>query len=348
MTIMRVSGRAKTGEFEFACGDGERILYAGLHQGVPLPYECASGTCGTCRARLAAGEITVLWPDAPGHKHVKRERDEFLMCQATPVGDCEILVPAKMPLQEIQQPRYQLPGEVIGFNLRTHDVATFSIRLPKPIKFHAGQFVVIHVPEIDGYRAYSMTNYAQSADRLDFVIKKMPGGGFSEWLFGAPREGSRVTVFGPLGAATLTADDTGDFLCIAGGSGIAGMMSILSFAEQQGFLTRRSVQVFFGVRTLEDRFFMDELSRVALSFPDSVRITVALSDEEARSNYSESEGLHYESGFVHEVAGRHIPENSDDLITFVAGPPPMVDGAIRLLLVKHRIPAAHIRYDKFS
>ncbi|MDH3638690.1 MAG: FAD-binding oxidoreductase [Gammaproteobacteria bacterium] len=345
---MRISGRAKTGEFQFACGEGERILYAGLHQGVPLPYECASGTCGTCRARLASGKIKELWPDAPGRKHVKPEREEFLMCQATAVDDCEILVPAKIPLDEVQQPRYNLPGELIGFNPCTHDVATFSVRLSEPIQFHAGQFVVIHVPAVGGYRAYSMTNYAQTTNRLDFVIKKMPGGGFSEWLFEADREGTRVNVFGPLGAATLSAEDGGDFLCIAGGSGIAGMMSILSFAEQQDVLTQRNAQVFFGVRTLNDRFFLDELSRFARKFPDRVRITVALSDEEVTSAYAESEGLYYESGFVHEVAGRHIPENSEHLITFIAGPPPMVDGAIRMLLVKHRIPATRIRYDKFS
>jgi len=345
---MRISGRAKTGEFQFDCGQGERILYAGLHQGVPLPYECASGTCGTCRARLASGEIKELWQEAPGLKHVKPERDEFLMCQATAVSDCEVLVPAKIPLDEVQQPRYKLIGELIGFSPCTRDVSTFSVRLPEPIQFHAGQFVVIHVPALGGYRAYSMTNFTDTTDKLEFVIKKMPGGGFSEWLFGADREGTQVNVFGPLGAATLTVDDDSDFLCIAGGSGIAGMMSILAFAEQRDVFERRSAQVFFGVRTLSDRFFLDELSRIARKFPDSVRITLALSDEEAAAGYADSEGLYYESGFVHEVAGRHIPTNAADMITFIAGPPPMVDGTIRMLLVKHRIPATQIRYDKFS
>ncbi len=346
---MRISGRAKTGEFEFSCGAGDRILYAGLGQGVPLPYECASGTCGTCRARLASGEIRELWPEAPGRKHVKPERNEFLMCQAAAVSNCEILVPAQMPLGAPQQPRFQLAGELTDFKLCTADVATFSVCLTQSLAFHAGQFMVIQVPGLHGYRAYSMTNFdPRATDRLDFVIKKMPGGGFSEWLFGAPRDHTEVELFGPLGAATLTAHDDSDFLCIAGGSGIAGMMSILSFAERSDLFDRHSAQVFFGVRTMGDRFFLNELSRVAKKFPDRLRITLALSDEKAPNGYSESDGLYYETGFVHEVAAQHVPTGASDMITFIAGPPPMVDAAIRMLLVKHRIPASRIRYDKFS
>ena len=39
---------------------------AGLKAGFPLPYECASGTCGACRASLVSGEVRELWARAPG------------------------------------------------------------------------------------------------------------------------------------------------------------------------------------------------------------------------------------------------------------------------------------------
>ncbi len=52
----------------------------------------------------------------------------------------------------------------------------------------------------------------------------------SEWFFGGPIAGARVDLFGPLGAATFHPDLGKNLLCIAGGSGIAGMMSILSRA----------------------------------------------------------------------------------------------------------------------
>ena len=51
---MKINVQNKNGELSFDCGENESILYAGLRQGVGLPYECATGTCGTCRARVTA------------------------------------------------------------------------------------------------------------------------------------------------------------------------------------------------------------------------------------------------------------------------------------------------------
>ncbi len=39
---------AKTEAYPFECSSGENILYAGLRSGIDLPYECGTGTCGTC------------------------------------------------------------------------------------------------------------------------------------------------------------------------------------------------------------------------------------------------------------------------------------------------------------
>ncbi len=38
----------------------------------------------------------------------------------------------------------------------------------------------------------------------------------------------------------------------------------------------------------------------------------------------------------------------DNVVAFVAGPPPMVDGALRMLIMEARLPAKDIRYDKFG
>ena len=65
--------------------------------------------------------------------------------------------------------------------------------------YGAGQFVVVQVPGVPGYRGYSMVNFDRAAHRLDFVVKKKPGGGASEWLFNGNVEGQQVDWFGPLG-----------------------------------------------------------------------------------------------------------------------------------------------------
>src|SRR5262245_59120616 len=86
--------------------------------------------------------------------------------------------------------------------------------------------------------------------RLSFVVKKKPGGAMSEWLFGHDVEGARLGVFAPVGHAIFRPDTRKHILCIAGGSGIAGMMSILARACGGDHCAHWDDHVFFGVRTV--------------------------------------------------------------------------------------------------
>jgi toluene monooxygenase electron transfer component len=53
-------------EFEYECDATDTLLRAALRAGLSFPYECNSGGCGSCKFELIAGDIDVLWPDAPG------------------------------------------------------------------------------------------------------------------------------------------------------------------------------------------------------------------------------------------------------------------------------------------
>ena len=44
-------------EFEIDCGEDEILLQAGLRNGVLLPYECSTGTCGSCKALAKPGTV---------------------------------------------------------------------------------------------------------------------------------------------------------------------------------------------------------------------------------------------------------------------------------------------------
>lgn len=348
---MKVQGRSKTDKFTFDCRQGERILYAGLRSGLALPYECATGTCGTCKARVREpATIKDLWPEAPGHAYLKRESGEFLMCQACAVADCEIAVPVKMDaLPDGHNSPVSTQGKIENSRLLTHDVIAFDINLTAPVDFDAGQFVVIQVPDVDGGRAYSMVNYERATRRLEFVVKKKPDGGFSEWLFNSKIDGTKADICGPLGRAIFQPDEARNVLCIAGGSGIAGMMSIFSRGCQEKYFNNHEGNLFFGVRTLKDAFFLDELAGFAAAFPDTLRITIALSDEVVDAGAAPHDGLlDFATGFVHSVASERMSGNYENVVAYIAGPPPMVDGAIRTLIVDARLPAEFIRYDKFS
>lgn len=66
-------------------GDGESLLDAVLRVRPDAPYACRGGVCGTCRARVVAGEVRM-------EKNYALEHDELaagyvLACQSRPAGD---------------------------------------------------------------------------------------------------------------------------------------------------------------------------------------------------------------------------------------------------------------------
>ncbi|PWU23643.1 MAG: methanesulfonate monooxygenase [Candidatus Rokuibacteriota bacterium] len=345
---MKIQVSAKNQAYAFDCGPDEKILHAGLRSAIALPYECGTGTCGTCKARLHEGNVRNGWPEAPGQKYLKHERD-VLMCQSLPLGDCALEVStAVTPMVGASVPA-ALDGAIRQCAMLTHDVMMLDVELSRPLAFEAGQFMLVSAPGIAGGRAYSMVNFESVTERLVFVVKKKPDGRMSEWLFGGSVEGTRVGLFGPLGAATFHPDVSKNVLCIAGGSGIAGMMSILARAVQERYFDRFTGEVFFGVRTPRDVFFLDELADFQSRSPDGLRVTIALSDEDVdpalEARYPR---FGFGRGFVHAVAGPGMRGRFGNVRAYVAGPPPMVDATLRMLLLEGKLRRDDIRYDKFS
>jgi len=346
---VQIQINARNRAYQFETQSGRRLLYSGLAAGIHLPYECGTGTCGTCKAKLISGEVDDAWPQAAGRKYLKHSAD-VLMCQCVAKSACTLEVGNFVYAMD---PGACIPvfgrGTIVNARLLTPDVMSFCLDLDVPCDFDAGQFMAVEVPGIAGFRGYSMVNFERAARRLEFVVKKKPGGGASEWLFAGDIEGRAVEWFGPLGAATFYPNLGKNILCIAGGSGIAGIMSILSRARQERYFEQYNGNVFFGVRTYADAFFLDELAGLAAQFPTRLTITLALSDEAvsdaARSNYP---AIAFDSGLVHEVAARHMAGKFQNVRAYVAGPPPCVDGAIRMLLLQAKLSADNIRYDKFS
>lgn len=347
---MKVTIQAKNRRFEFQADGEANLLTTGLSQAIALPYACGSGTCGTCKATLVSGSLKDGWPDAPGKKTLKPEKKQFLMCQCAPVTDCEIEVASFVYGAD---PGTCLPDETTGVishhEMLTHDVAMWEIILDRPIEFHAGQFVLIGLPGIQGYRAYSMLNFDRKQHKLKFIIKKKPGGAFSERLFESSPEGLPVRVIGPLGNAVFNPSLGKNILCIAGGSGIAGMMSILARAVEERYFEQHKGYVFFGVRTTKDLFFLQELSNYCLAFEKTLEVVIALSDEEVTPAVRERYPyLHFETGFVHDVASRLMQDKYKNIHAYLAGPPPAVDAAMRMLIINAKLSPNNILFDKFN
>ena len=119
---MRVQLNARNRAYEFEADPGEKVLYAGLRSRIDLPYECGTGTCGTCKARLVAGRLEDGWPEASGRKYLKGQ-GEFLMCQCAPAADLTVEVASFVYAMDSGAcPAVSVGGVVADTRALTHDV----------------------------------------------------------------------------------------------------------------------------------------------------------------------------------------------------------------------------------
>lgn len=341
--------RSTEGCHSFTCAPGERLLHAGLRAGVNLPYGCATGTCGDCRARVVSGNVESLWSDAPGARTL-RDPAEILLCQSVACGACVIEAKPDAAHTHARALPQRYEGMLARVVPNDDGLAWVEVELDRPMRFLAGQFVLVAVPGVEGYRAYSPAHDGQDVSRLSLVVRNKAEGALSPLLCSPDSPGLRVQVFGPMGAAHVRPDEDGDFAVVVGGSGAAVALSVLEWAVASGHLEWHRLDLVCGLRTSHCPAVIDRLTAAAKCFPDSLRIIVALSDEDSADVALPGAGAHlqFESGMAHEVAARCLDGLWKDRAVFVAGPPLMVQSTLRMLITKARLNPTGIRYDSFS
>lgn len=235
----------------FDCADDDTVMRAAQRAGLAFPYECNVGSCGNCRFELVEGEVDVAWPQAPGWTEKDRQRRRYLGCQSRPRGGCTL----KLRLDERYAPRHLPQRTHATLQARraiTHDIAEFRFALERPQPFEPGQYALVQLPGVEGARAYSMSNASGDAGVWEFQVRRTPAGVGSATLFERLALGDRVAVDGPYGMAWLRRDAPRDILCLAGGSGLAPMVSIARGAMHEPRLAGRRLHFLYGARTPAD------------------------------------------------------------------------------------------------
>jgi toluene monooxygenase electron transfer component len=153
----------------FHCAPGQTVLAAALAAGIDLPYECASGSCGSCRARLVTGAVASLWADAPGlSERDRRKGDRILCCQSVAQGECVIESrPGNAPPPRLPALRH---AQVSSLRPLNHDVVHLVLDARTGIEFLPGQFMVFDLGSRIGRRAYSMSNLPEGRGRLEMIV----------------------------------------------------------------------------------------------------------------------------------------------------------------------------------
>ncbi len=322
----------------FAQAAGDSILRAALRAGVGLAYECNSGGCGGCKFELIDGEIDTLWPDAPGLSERDRRRGRHLACQCRARGPITIAAPTAVEYVPLLAPRRQSAQLAIVRDI-THDIREFRFVSDGPADFLPGQYAMLELPGVTGSRAYSMANTPNEQREWHFQIRRVPHGQGSHVLFDGLAVGDRIGLDGPYGMAWLRTASPRDIVCVAGGSGLAPMLSIARGAVDAGLLGERTLYFFYGARTPRDVCGGDLLAKLGAGERIRFIPVVSLPGDDGAWRGA--------TGYVHDQLLPQLPARLAHYEFYFAGPPPMTSALQELLMVGHQVPFEQIHFDRF-
>jgi propane monooxygenase reductase subunit len=327
---------------ELEVDEDETILDAAFRQGIMLMHGCKEGQCAACKSFLLDGEVDLDRYSTFALPDFEEAEGYTLLCRAHAMSDVEIeLINFDEEIIRSGVPIVQATAQVEVVEQLTHDIRRLVLRLPEPLVFNAGQYMDIMIPGADGeHRSFSMANTPGQPDRLEFMIKLYEGGHFSGLLSESAngngiKVGDALECKGPYGVFTLRDSSPRRLVFIAGGAGMAPIVSLLRSMEEKG--TQRPATFYYGARTSDDLFVLDELERLAAALPE-LTFVPALSDS--------ADGWEGEAGLITDVVDRMEPDLTD-VDAYLCGPPPMVDAAIALL-ERRGCPESRIYFDKFT
>jgi naphthalene 1,2-dioxygenase ferredoxin reductase component len=290
---------------------GDTILASFLRAGVPFPFSCQSGNCGTCKCELVSGDVLELEYSEHALSAEERARGLILACRAQVWDDTVV---RRIDAEElVMHPSRVMRCHVLEIEALTHDIrgVRLAVEAGGPMTFSAGQYAQVEfAPGLS--RHYSMANTPDEPE-LVFHVRHMPGGRTSAYVANRLRVGDKVKISGPLGVSYLRENHRGPVLLVAGGSGLAPIQSILCTALARGHAA--PVRLYFGVRSERDVYHEQLLKDLAARHANFTYEIVLSEQLGAR-------GRRY--GLVHEAIELPPP---DALMAYLAGPPVMVEAA---------------------
>jgi Na+-transporting NADH:ubiquinone oxidoreductase subunit F len=317
---------------------GRPLLSALKDQQIFIPSACGGrGSCGLCKVTVLEGAGALLPTETPWLTREEQQAGVRLACQVKVKRDLRIQIPEE--LFSVRQYRTR----VIGLSDLTHDIRQVTLQLLEPpeIAFVAGQFIQFEVPpyaltDEPVYRAYSVSSDPATSGEIELEIRYVPNGICTTYVHKHLKVGDPVTINGPYGEFRLSQTER-EIICIAGGSGMAPIKSILlDMARTQN---PRACRYFFGARAKRDLFLVEELRELERTLPN-FRFIPALSRPDPE------DGWEGEVGMITEVVSRHVADASQ-AEAYLCGSPLMIDACVQVLRAKG-MQEANIFYDKFA
>ena len=324
----------------FSVERDEPILAAAIRQGIGLPYGCKDGACGTCKSRLLEGRVI---HGVHQHKALSVEEEEggfTLTCCAAPQTD--VVIEARTVAGAGEFPVRKMPTRVTTIARPAPDVAVIKMQLPAndPLRYHAGQYVEFILRD-GSRRSYSMANAPHTqGDKpwIELHIRHMPGGKFTDQVFGGMKERDILRMEGPFGSFFLREDSTKPMVLLASGTGFAPIKAIIEEMQFKGIA--RPAALYWGCRSQADLYLHDWAVQAARDMPNLTYIPV-LSEPKPEDAWTGR------TGFVHQAVMADLPDLSGHQV-YACGAPIMVESAQRDFVAQCGLPEEEFLADSFT
>jgi CDP-4-dehydro-6-deoxyglucose reductase, E3 len=330
----------KPADRRFAVDRDEPILAAAIRLGIGLPYGCRDGACGSCKSRLLEGRVIHGAHQSKALSAAEEDAGLVLPCCATPQTDCVIearSVPGAGDFAVLK-----MPTRVISIARPSGDVALLRMQLPanQNFRYRAGQYVEF-ILQGGARRSYSMANAPQHLGvppAIELHLRHMPGGRFTDHVFGAMKEKDILRLEGPFGSFHLRLDSDKPVVLLASGTGFAPIKAIIE--QMQGSGITRPTLLYWGCRRRADLYLHDWALQAAAAMPH-LRYVPVLSEPAPDDHWDGRSGL------VHEALMADLPDLSGHQV-YACGAPAMVDAARRDLIARCHLPADEFFADAFT
>lgn len=307
---------------QFTAKPNETLLGAALNAGFSLPYGCRNGACGACKGKVLAGSVDYGVHQDSALTHDDKLQGLALFCCAKAQTDLTIEVKEVGAVKDI--PIKTLPCRIERMEKLADDVMAIWLKLPsnERLQFLPGQYLDFLLK--DGKRrSFSLANAPEDDGFLELHIRHVPGGQFTDHVFGAMKAKDIMRISGPYGSFFLRESDK-PAIFVAGGTGFAPIKSLLKHAFQHE--TRREFTLYWGARTLADLYQAEVPSQWQQAHKNFSFIPVL-------SQPLSEDAWPGRTGYVHQAVLADFADLSGYEV-YACGAPPMIDAARRDFLAR--------------
>lgn len=302
---------------EFTVSAGETILAAGIAQGINLPYGCKDGACGSCKCKKVSGSVTHGAHQSKALSDAEEAQGFVLTCSARPTSDV-VLESRQVTLAGAFAIK-KMPTRIKLMEKKSPDVMRLLLQMPanEVFAYHAGQYIEFLL-QGGLRRSYSMASAPHLIDQgLELHIRHMPGGTFTDQVFGRMKERDILRIEGPYGSFYLREDSDKPIVLLASGTGFAPVKAIIERLQFKGIT--RPATLYWGGRRPLDLYMSDWLQAKLTELPN-LRYVPVVSDAQPEDHWQGR------TGFVHRAVLQDLPDLSGHQV-YACGAPIVVDSA---------------------